>query len=298
VIKVEFGLIAQRADDPEVQDLAQELIAQKINTVFFSTRQVNISTTPPRFTLSDGTVLDNLDACLVRGLGASDLEHTIFRVDILHALFLANIPCVNSPRSVELAADKAFSSILFSLNGIPTPPTFIAESLDDGLKGFEALGGDVVIKPMFGSQGRGIERIKTKIEAEQIFQTRIDNDQVLYLQKFVPSQINDGFYDIRAFVIGSEVVASMHRVSSSWKTNIHAGGIPKPCTLTPELEELSIRTSKVIGCEVAGVDIIETDDGPLVLEINSVPGWKGLQRVIDINIPHLYVEYVKNKIKR
>ena len=106
------------------------------------------------------------------------------------------------------------------------------------------------------------------------------------------------FYDIRAFVIGSEVVASMYRVNTSWKTNIHAGGIPKTCTLTPELEELSIRAAEVIGCEVAGVDIIETEEGPQVLEINSVPGWRGLQRAVDVDIPHYYVEYVKNKVKR
>ncbi len=110
--------------------------------------------------------------------------------------------------------------------------------------------------------------------------------------------MNDEFYDIRAFVIGSEVVASMYRISSSWKTNIHAGGRPEPCTLTPELEELSIRVSEVIGCEVAGVDIIETEDGPQVLEINSVPGWRGIQRVVNVNIPHLYVDYVKAKVKR
>ncbi|MFX0202674.1 MAG: RimK family alpha-L-glutamate ligase [Candidatus Hodarchaeota archaeon] len=295
---MDFGLIAQRFDDLEVQDLFQELKNQNISCVFFSTSQVNIKTTKPRFTLGNDTILDNLDACLVRGLGATDLEHTIFRVDVLHALSLAGIPLINSPRSVELAADKTFSSVLFSLNGIPTPPTIIIESADDGLKGFEELGGDVVVKPMFGSQGRGIDRVTNKAEAVRVFQDRLKNDQVIYMQKFISCMMNDEFYDIRAFVIGSEVVASMYRVSSSWKTNIHAGGRPEPCTLTPELDELSIRVSEVIGCEVAGVDIIETEDGPQVLEINSVPGWRGIQRVVNVNIPHLYVDYVKAKVKR
>lgn len=295
---MDFGLIAQRFDDLEVQDLFQELKEQNISCVFFSTSQVNIKTTKPRFILGNDTILDNLDAGLVRGLGATDLEHTIFRVDVLHALSLAGIPLVNSPRSVELAADKTFSSVLFSLNRIPTPPTIIIESIDDGLKGFEELGGDVVVKPMFGSQGRGIERVTTIAEAERVFQDRLKNDQVIYMQKFISCMMNDEFYDIRAFVIGSEVVASMYRVSSSWKTNIHAGGRPEPCILPPELEELSIRVSEVIGCEVAGVDIIETEDGPQVLEINSVPGWRGIQRVVNVNIPHLYVDYVKTKVKR
>lgn len=295
---MDFGLIAQRFDDLEVQDLFQELKLQNISCVFFSTSQVNIRTTKPQFILGDDTILDDLDACLVRGLGATDLEHTIFRVDVLHALSLAGIPLVNSPRSVELAADKTFSSVLFSLNGIPTPPTIVIESMEDGLKGFEELGEDVVVKPMFGSQGRGIERVTTKAEAERVFQDRLKNDQVIYMQKFISCMMNDEFYDIRVFIIGSEVVASMYRVSSSWKTNIHAGGRPEPCTLPPELEELSIRVSEVIGCEVAGVDIIETEDGPQVLEINSVPGWRGIQRVVSVNIPHLYVDYVKTKVKR
>lgn len=295
---MDFGLIAQRFDDLEVQDLFQELKEQNITCVFFSTSQVNIRTTKPRFALGDDTILDNLDACLVRGLGATDLEHTIFRVDVLHALSLAGIPLVNSPRSVELAADKTFSSVLFSLNGIPTPPTIVIESIEDGLKGFEELGGDVVVKPMFGSQGRGIERVTTKVKAIRVFQDRLKNDKVIYMQKFISCMMNDEFYDIRAFVIGSEVIAAMYRVSSSWKTNIHAGGRPEPCSLTPELEELSIRVSEVIGCEVAGVDIIETEDGPQVLEINSVPGWRGIQRVVNVNIPHLYVDYVKTKVKR
>lgn len=295
---MDVGLIAQRFDDLEVQDLFQELKAQNITCVFFSTSQVNIRTTRPWFTLSDGTILDDLDAGLVRGLGASDLEHTIFRVDVLHALSLAGIPLVNSPRSVELAADKTFSSVLFSLNGIPTPPTIVIESIEDGLKGFEELGGDVVVKPMFGSQGRGIDRATTKVEALRIFQDRLKNDQVIYMQKFIPCMKDDAFYDIRVFVIGSEVVAAMYRVNTSWKTNIHAGGRPEPCILTPELEELSIRVSKIIGCEVAGIDIIETEEGPYVLEINSVPGWRGIQRVVDVDIPYLYVDYVKTKVKR
>lgn len=295
---MDFGLIAQRFDDLEVQDLFQELKEQNISCIFFSTSQVNIKTTQPRFILGNDTILDNLDACLVRGLGATDLEHTIFRVDVLHALSLAGIPLVNSARSVELAADKTFSSVLFSSNRIPTPPTIIIESIDDGLKGFEELGGDVVVKPVFGSQGRGIERVTTKTEAERVFQDRIRNDQVIYMQKFISCMMNDEFYDIRAFVIGSEVVAAMYRVSTSWKTNIHAGGRPEPCILTQELKELSIRVSEVIGCEVAGVDIIETEDGPQVLEINSVPGWRGIQRVVNVNIPHLYVNYVKTKVKR
>jgi ribosomal protein S6--L-glutamate ligase len=159
---------------------------------------------------------------------------------------------------------------------------------------FEELGKDVVVKPLFGSRGVGATRITDPDIAARVFRTISFHHGVLYLQEFVAH----GGADIRAFVIGDRVVASMKRVSENWKTNVSLGARPVALNISNELEDLAIRAAETIGCKVTGVDIIEGPDGPVLIELNSQPGWRGLQSVTKINIADEIISYIRSEIKK
>jgi len=113
------------------------------------------------------------------------------------------------------------------------------------------------------------------------------------LQEFIPH----GVSDVRAFVTGDHVTAAMHRVAETWKTNVSLGARPMPLKLDKELEELAVKAANVIGCKVAGVDILESPDGPVIVELNSQPGWRGLQTVTSIDIAGEIVKHVLSELK-
>ena len=150
------------------------------------------------------------------------------------------------------------------------------------------LGGDVVVKPMFGSRGVGITRVNDREIAERIFRELQYFRHILYIQEFV----EHGNQDIRALVVGDRVVAAMYRSAEGWKTNVSRGASPIPLRLPDELGNLAVEAARTIGCRIAGVDILETQSGPLVCEINSQPGWKGLQRTTELDIASEIVDFV------
>jgi RimK family alpha-L-glutamate ligase len=146
---------------------------------------------------------------------------------------------------------------------------------------------------LFGSRGIGSTRISDSEIAARIFRTVSFHHGVLYLQEFIPH----GVSDVRAFVIGDHVIAAMHRVAETWKTNVSLGARPMPLKLSNELDELAVKAAKVIGCKVAGVDILESPDGPVIVELNSQPGWRGLQTVTSIDIAEEIVKHVLSELK-
>lgn len=151
----------------------------------------------------------------------------------------------------------------------------------------------MVIKPLFGSRGIGSTRVSDPDVADRLFRAITFYHGVLYLQKFIPH----GVSDVRAFVVGDKIIAAMHRVSSNWKTNVSLGAKPIAFTPSEEIERLAVKATKVIGCKVAGVDILESEDGPVIIELNSQPGWRGLQSVANVNIAEEIVRFVVSSIK-
>ncbi len=242
---------------------------------------------------SEGVNLYELLAMIVRPIGRCSLEEAIYRLDALHRLVRAGKIVVNSPSAIEKCIDKFYSLSLLEENGLPVPKTVVAEDANDALEAFHKLGGDVVVKPIFGSRGVGITRVSDPEIAIRIFRTLQFYHGVIYLQEF----IHHGKRDIRMFVVGDEVVAAMYRESDSWKTNIAQGARPVAFRPSDELEEIAIKACRVLGCEVAGVDILESPRGYLITEINSQPGWRGLQSVTKVNIARKIVKYVLRRAK-
>ena len=159
--------------------------------------------------------------------------------------------------------------------GLPTPRTVVAERFDEALAAFEELGGDVVVKPLFGSEGRGIVRVSDSDTAYRVFRALELGRYIYCVQEFVPH----GREDIRVFVVGERVIGAMLRRGQGWKTNAAQGAIGEPVELDERLVDLSLRATRVVGAEHAGVDILPCDDGGYsVIEVNTIPGWRALAR--------------------
>lgn len=241
-----------------------------------------------------GVDLRTLNGILVRPIGPGSLDEIIFRVDLLHRIARLGVPVTNSPSAIERAADKYFTLTLLEDAGIPVPRTVVTENVREALAGFDGLGGEVVFKPIFGSRGLGITKTADREIAGRICRVLNYNHAVLYLQEYV----RHGNSDIRSFVIGDRVVAAIVRRAEGWKTNVSQGATPIPYTPSREVEELAVRTARAVGCEIAGVDLMEGEGGLVVHEINSQPGFQGLQTATRIDIAGAMADYVIGKARR
>jgi RimK family alpha-L-glutamate ligase len=248
----------------------------------------------PYLRVNNTNVLEELDALIIRPIGRGSLEELVFRMDILYKLERLGFYMINPPESIEHCVDKYDILAILEDNSIPVPRTAATESVAEALQAFAELGGDVVVKPIFGSRGMGATRVVDAEIASTIFKAITFHHGVIYLQEFVPH----GHSDIRAFVVDGHVIAAMRRVAKGWKTNYSQGAKPAPTKLDSEHEELAVKSSKVIGCKVAGVDILEGPEGPRIVDVNSQPGWKGLQIVTKVNIADEIVDFLLSELKK
>ncbi len=248
----------------------------------------------PYFKVMGTSILDDLDALIIRPIGRGSLEELVFRMDMLYKLERQGFYMVNPPTAIEHCVDKYDILALLEDVGVPVPLTLATESVNEAIAAFDELGGDVVVKPIFGSRGQGATRIIDKDIADTIFKAITFHHGVIYMQEFVPH----GTSDLRAFVINDQVVASMRRVATGWKTNYSQGAKPAPAKISPEFEELAIKSSQTVGCKIAGVDILEGPKGPRIVDVNSQPGWKGLQAVTNVNIADEIVKFVLSELKK
>lgn len=245
-------------------------------------------TTSPQATTSASGPLEDHDIVLVRGIPGGSLEQIIFRVDVLHRLENAGVCVINSPTAIERTVDKYYTSTLLEDAGLPTPRTVVTEQFDTALAAFHELGGDVVVKPLFGSEGRGMVRVSDPDTAYRALRALELGRYVYYLQEFVPH----GCEDIRAFVVGQQVVAAMVRQGQTWKTNIAQGAKAVPLSPDASLCALAGQAARAVGADYAGVDILAIPGGDYtVIEVNGIPGWQGLQEVTHVDIADRIVEY-------
>lgn len=229
---------------------------------------------------ADGAPLDESDGVLVRIIPRASLEQIVFRMDTLHRIEQLGIPVLNSPRGLERAVDKSYTSALLERAGIPTPRTVVAERLEDAMAAFH-LFGDCVVKPLFGSNGNGLVRLSDPDLAYRAFRSIEFERAVFYVQEMVP---HPGF-DVRAFVVGERVVAAMTRAGADWRTNLARGARAEARALTPEEEKLSLAAVLALGLGYAGVDLMPSPGGPTyVLEVNGSPGWEGIQATTSVDI--------------
>ena len=229
------------------------------------------------------------DAVFVRGVPGGSLEEVVLYLDFLHALKLMKVPVYNDGHAVERSVDKGMTSFLLQNAGLPTPLTWVLRDRDEALviAEKELRSGHLLIsKPLFGSQGAGIRRIEKMTDLMWLTSSR----GVYYLQRFVHCA-GEGFSDIRVFVINGLAVAAMRRRGKSWLNNVARGATCELIEIETELAELAVKATATLAMDYAGVDIIKDKDGRYtVIEVNSIPAWKGLESVCDVNIAQLLAD--------
>jgi ribosomal protein S6--L-glutamate ligase len=232
---------------------------------------------------------NDFDLVLVRVMPPGSLEQVVFRMDALLELQHNGTKVMNGPKTIEAAVDKYLCLAKLSRAGIPVPPTRTCENLEQAIDLFDQFAGDVLLKPLFGGEGRGIVRINDRDLLYRSLRAIETFRGVIYLQKF----IQHAGFDLRIFVLGDEVFAMKRQTDGKWKTNISAGAIGSAYTPTDEEISLGRQAAKAIDATIAGVDIIRDAGGaPYVLEVNAVPGWKGLAQATGIDIAERVIKFL------
>ncbi len=266
-------------------------------------------------------LLSDLDALIVRDVGAGAFEGVSFRFDILRELEAEGVKVINSPEAIQSAANKYHASYLLARAGLPVPETVAVQSVEKALKVVSRFG-DAVIKPVFGYKGKDIARVKNweirfsdrktgPVPVEETLEKLLEERGMLYIQEFIE---NPG-RDIRAFVVGGTAIGAIYRkaAAGSWVNNLSQGGSSDRCVLTDEQKEIAEKASLAIGTTFAGIDIIEgpedpieninkkvkgqrseNEDGPRILEVNGTPSGKGIFDAWGINPAGHILEYLQN----
>jgi RimK family alpha-L-glutamate ligase len=233
------------------------------------------------------------EAVLVRTMPPGSLEQVVFRMDSLARYESTGGVVINSAKAVEAAVDKYLTSAKLQAAGLPIPRTIVCQHPDDALDAFHQLGGDIVLKPLFGSEGRGITRLTDPDLALRAFKMLAQLGAVLYLQEFIS---HEG-YDLRLLVIGDETFGMRRRNALDWRTNVSRGAVGEAFQPDDALVEMARRAADAVGATVAGVDLLPSRDGRLLaIEVNAVPGWKALANATGIDIAERVWRYVERRV--
>lgn len=222
------------------------------------------------------------DGVIVRAIAAGSFEAVTRRLGVLHALREQGVLVWNDARAIERCVDKSMTSFLIARAGLPTPDTWTVEGHEEALRiaRRETTRGPLVLKPLFGSQGRGLRLIRSATDLPE--ENAVAS--VYYLQRFVGA-VGPEHSDFRVLVSNGRIVAAMQRHAAHWITNVKQGGRPERVDLDAELATLALRSAAAVEAHFAGVDILLGSEGkPYVLEVNSMPAWHGLQSVARIDI--------------
>jgi ribosomal protein S6--L-glutamate ligase len=244
---------------------------------------------------ASGLNVTTADAVLVRTMPPGSLEQVVFRMDAIARLESAGVPVINPPRAIEAAVDKYLATARIAAADLRIPRTSACQTVEEAMAAFEQLGGDVVVKPIFGSEGRGIARVQDEALAARAFRMISALGGVLYLQEFIP---HDG-YDLRVLVIDERMFAIRRRNDADWRTNVSRGAVAEPVELTAEMARMARQVADAIGAPLAGVDLLPARDGLLyAIEVNAVPGWRALAAALNVDIAAVVLDVIEKIVSR
>lgn len=279
-------------DDPgwHGKQLKQSFDQHGVEAIYVSLQQcvIDLSQQKPIIHIPGFDALPK--AAFVRGVSGGTLQQIITRLNVLHIMALSGVKVYNDAKAIERTVDKGLTSYLLQSHGVPTPQTWVCESRyeADAIRQAQALKKQsLVIKPLFGSQGLGVRQLTSDQPLPVPMERFVDG--VYYLQTLINTA--DKPHDYRLFVINHQVVASMKRTGGHWLNNVAAGGRCE--TVSPEqaLIDIAVNAAKALDIAYAGVDVIQAENGEyFVLEVNSIPAWRGLQSVTQAKVADLLVE--------
>lgn len=240
-----------------------------------------------------GQELEGYDAIIPR-IGAS---HTFYGTAVVRQFEMMSVFPTNESQGISRSRDKLRSLQLLSRNGIGLPVTGIAHSTKDIDGLIELVGGaPLIVKLIEGTQGVGVVLAETRKAAESVIAAFRQLDANILVQEFIKEAKGA---DIRAFVIGGRVVASMRRQGApgEFRSNLHQGGYAEKIKLTPEERSTAVRAAKTMGLNVCGVDLLRSNHGPVVMEVNSSPGLEGIEQTTGIDVAGKVIEFIEKNAR-
>ena len=236
--------------------------------------------------------VDQFDAVLTRTMPVASLDRITLRLAMLHHLDRQGFPIVNSPAALEIAIDKFATLAVVASLGFPVPETRVVQSRGDAMSAFDQLGGDCVVKPLFGGEGRGVMRVSCRELAFTTFSTLDQLGCVIYLQRFVPP----GGCDTRLLRIGSQTLGLRRTNDTDFRTNLYHGGKAVQVPVQSWQVDLVDQVCQAIGLDFGSVDLMDNDEGGYcVVEVNAIPGWKGAQAACPVSIADPIIEMLMEK---
>lgn len=272
---------------------AAEARGHEINFLNIQHCYMRLDAQTPEVRYRGGKILDDLDAVIPRICPSM----TFYGCALLRQFDSIGTFCLNSSSSISQSRDKLFSSQLFSKNGIKIPVTGFAKSPIETKDLIDMVGGSpLIIKLLESAQGKGVVSAETNKATESVINAFKSLQANILVQEFIKEAEGK---DIRCFVVDGKVVASIIREAKKgeFRSNIHQGGKAKKVKITPEEKKLAVKAAKIFKLDVAGVDIIRSNKGPLVLEVNSSPGLEGIEGVTGIDIANSIILAIEKKLK-
>lgn len=270
--------------------LKQAFAKRGVDAVFVSLQDcvIDLAQQEPQIHIPHFDVIP--PAIFVRGVAGGTLPQVITRLNVLHMLAKQGVRIYNDVKAIERTVDKAMTSFLLQTHGVATPATWVCESRSqvEGIRQ-AALhkGQQLVMKPLFGSQGQGVRLLATDEATPVPMQQYVDG--VYYLQQLIKTA--EAPHDYRVFVVNGKVIATMKRIGHHWVNNIAAGGRCEAVQANASMMQLALKAAMAVEIDYCGVDIIQAEHGEYyVLEVNSIPAWRGLQSVTDFNIAEVLVD--------
>jgi RimK family alpha-L-glutamate ligase len=284
-VLVLYGSIPSRNSE----ELIEAAVRQGHSVVSGQTAEVSseVSKVGSRFWLRDEELTD-FDVCLLRSFGPGSCEQLTRRISLIEHMEVMGIRVVNPCYAFRRARDKYATQYTLEAGGLPIPTTYTTEDMSDAYRTSESYG-EFIYKPILSSMGKGSIRFTDPDLAYNAYKMLDRFSQPLILQKFVP---NPG-RDIRVFVVGDKVVGSAYKYhpEGKWKTNVAQGGKMVDEKVPNEILELGVNATKIMGLDYSGVDIIESSEGPVVLEVNGSPGWQALNLAANLKVADEIVSY-------
>jgi len=239
--------------------------------------------------------ISHVDLCFLRSFGPGSCEQITRRISLMEHLESYGTLVINPTYAYLKARDKYLAIFTLAKAGLSVPKTYITEMAHWAYRASQNFK-QVVYKPIIGSLGFGSVKFSDLDLAFNAYKTLEGWAYPLYIQEYLEKPGRD----IRAFVIKEKVLAAIHRIAPSgeWKTNVAQGGKTEPIELPKELEELALKAVEALGLIYAGVDILETEQGPILIEVNGAPSWQGLQKATGINVAESLVKSVVELAKR
>lgn len=232
--------------------------------------------------------ISDVDMCLLRSFGPGSTEQSTRRISMLEHMEMAGIKVVNSTYPFRRSRDKYATQYVLHAAGIPIPQTFTTESLARAYQKTNEMG-KTIYKPILGSMGRGSMKFDNADLAYNAYRLLDRLQHPLILQKYVQTPGRD----IRVFIVGDEVVGAVYKylLEGEWKSNVAQGGRMVEEEMSDEIIDMAFKATEAMGLDYSGVDILESPEGPIVLEVNASPGWQGLKKATGKDVADIIVRY-------